>query len=55
LKKPEIILFYDNIGEKPIIKLGFDFYKKLINKLKDGPKPKAKLLEKYVNLLQQKI
>ena len=34
LTKPEIILFYDNIGEKPIIRLGFDFDKTLVNNVK---------------------
>jgi len=110
LTKPEIILFYDNIGEKPIIRLGFDFDKTLVNNVKTikgiywnqshkfwyipkeefklseifnivkpfaylnysalrntaaeikpkkdrnkvVPKPKVKLPEKYVNLLEQK-
>ena len=34
LRKPEIILFYDNIGEKPIIRLNFDFDQRLINRVK---------------------
>ena len=34
LNKPEIILFYDNIGEMPIIRFGFNSDKALINKIK---------------------
>ena len=34
LSKPEIILFYDNIGERPIIRFDYDFDRELINKIK---------------------
>jgi len=34
LSKPEIILFYDNIGEKPIIRFDFGDDKALVNKIK---------------------
>jgi integrase/recombinase XerD len=34
LRKPEIILFYDNIGERPIIRFDFNSDKALINKIK---------------------